>query len=190
MRTLLVNSWWSLVLRGLLAFLVGVVTLVWPGITLFALVILFGAYAFVDGVAKHRRRMARGRAARALDPTPAGGIYWNCRRNYNGDLAGDHCAFTCFRGCGVGLSDGGFGDHSSGAASQLHQRRVAFGAQRNRIRHFRRLTYDIPARRRGCDRIVGRRVYVRVRNHISRARIPAARTCKGIRIWRYAGTRA
>lgn len=50
MRTLLANSWWSLALRGLLAIIVGVLTFVWPGITLFALVMLFGAYALVDGV--------------------------------------------------------------------------------------------------------------------------------------------
>lgn len=50
MKTSLVSSWWSLVLRGLIAILAGVVTFVWPGITLFALVILFGAYAFADGV--------------------------------------------------------------------------------------------------------------------------------------------
>jgi uncharacterized membrane protein HdeD (DUF308 family) len=36
-------------LRGVTAILFGVLALVWPGITVFALVIVFGAYALVDG---------------------------------------------------------------------------------------------------------------------------------------------
>ena len=50
MNLLLVHSWWSLVIRGLLAILVGILTFAWPGITLAALVLLFGAYALIDGV--------------------------------------------------------------------------------------------------------------------------------------------
>ena len=46
----LARNWWSLVLRGLLGIAVGVLTFLWPGITLAALVIVFAAYAFVDGV--------------------------------------------------------------------------------------------------------------------------------------------
>lgn len=46
----LAKNWWSLVIRGLVALMVGVVAFVWPGITLAALVILFGAYALIDGV--------------------------------------------------------------------------------------------------------------------------------------------
>jgi uncharacterized membrane protein HdeD (DUF308 family) len=44
------RNWWSLVIRGLLAFAVGVIAIGWPGITLAALVLLFGAYALLDGV--------------------------------------------------------------------------------------------------------------------------------------------
>jgi uncharacterized membrane protein HdeD (DUF308 family) len=50
MRTSLAKSWWSLVIRGAVAILLGLVTFLWPGITLSALVLLFGAYALIDGV--------------------------------------------------------------------------------------------------------------------------------------------
>lgn len=50
LATQLANNWWVVALRGVLALLFGVALLVWPGPGLAALVILFGAYAFVDGV--------------------------------------------------------------------------------------------------------------------------------------------
>lgn len=43
-------SWWSLVLRGLAGLAFGILSLVAPGISLAALVLCFGAYAFVDGI--------------------------------------------------------------------------------------------------------------------------------------------
>jgi uncharacterized membrane protein HdeD (DUF308 family) len=57
---LLVRNWGTVLLRGLLAVLFGLVTLFVPGVSLVVLVLLYGAYAFVDGilaiVAAFRRR--------------------------------------------------------------------------------------------------------------------------------------
>jgi len=49
LQTLTAN-WWALALRGLVAVLFGLLTFFLPGITLVTLVLLFGAYALVDGV--------------------------------------------------------------------------------------------------------------------------------------------
>ncbi len=46
----LIRYWWVLVLRGIFALIFGLIALVWPGLTLAALVILFGAYSFADGI--------------------------------------------------------------------------------------------------------------------------------------------
>lgn len=42
--------WSSLLFRGIVSILFAIVAFAWPGITLAALTLLFGAYAFVDGV--------------------------------------------------------------------------------------------------------------------------------------------
>lgn len=46
----LARNWWVILLRGILALIFGVLTFVWPGITLAVLVALYGAFALVDGV--------------------------------------------------------------------------------------------------------------------------------------------
>lgn len=47
---ILARNWWAMALRGLFAVIFGIVAIVWPGLTLSALIIIFGAYALVDGV--------------------------------------------------------------------------------------------------------------------------------------------
>jgi uncharacterized membrane protein HdeD (DUF308 family) len=49
MRPLL-GSWKRLAVQGTAAVIFGLATLVWPHVTLWALVLLWGAFAFVDGV--------------------------------------------------------------------------------------------------------------------------------------------
>ena len=50
MLGVLARNWWTLLIRGIAAVVFGVLAFAWPGATIVALVILFGAYAFVDGV--------------------------------------------------------------------------------------------------------------------------------------------
>lgn len=45
----LAKNWWLIMLRGICAVLFGLLAFVWPGVTLVTLVLLYGAYAFVDG---------------------------------------------------------------------------------------------------------------------------------------------
>jgi uncharacterized membrane protein HdeD (DUF308 family) len=55
---LLTRNWWLVALRGVLAILFAVLTLVWPGVTLVALILLWGIYAIVDGVSSIALGMA------------------------------------------------------------------------------------------------------------------------------------
>lgn len=43
------HNWGMMAFRGIIAIIFGIIALVWPGITLIALVYLFAAYALVDG---------------------------------------------------------------------------------------------------------------------------------------------
>jgi uncharacterized membrane protein HdeD (DUF308 family) len=49
MVMVLARNWWALVLRGFFDVLFGIAAFVWPGITLAVLVLLYGAFALVDG---------------------------------------------------------------------------------------------------------------------------------------------
>ncbi len=46
----LARAWYWIVLRGLFAVLFGIFAFIWPGITLAALVLVWGVYAIADGV--------------------------------------------------------------------------------------------------------------------------------------------
>jgi uncharacterized membrane protein HdeD (DUF308 family) len=63
------QNWWALALRGIVAILFGIAAFMLPGLILWALVALFGAYALVDGilsVIESYRRDVRGERWLAL----------------------------------------------------------------------------------------------------------------------------
>jgi uncharacterized membrane protein HdeD (DUF308 family) len=68
MLALLARYWWVVALRGAAAVLFGLLALVWPTITLTALVLLFGAYALVDGVMALGVAIFGGRGAEGRRP--------------------------------------------------------------------------------------------------------------------------
>lgn len=49
-RTSLLNQWWALIVRGVLAILFGIAAITWPRVTLVALLALFAAFAIADGI--------------------------------------------------------------------------------------------------------------------------------------------
>lgn len=44
------HNWWMVLVRGVAAVLFGILTFVWPHITLLTLIVLFGFYALIDGI--------------------------------------------------------------------------------------------------------------------------------------------
>jgi uncharacterized membrane protein HdeD (DUF308 family) len=50
MLEILSRYWWAVALRAVAAVVFGIVAVIWPDVTLGVLVLLFGAYALVDGV--------------------------------------------------------------------------------------------------------------------------------------------
>jgi uncharacterized membrane protein HdeD (DUF308 family) len=50
MAAIMVGNWWALALRGVVAILFALIAFFLPGVTAAALILLFGAYALVDGV--------------------------------------------------------------------------------------------------------------------------------------------
>jgi uncharacterized membrane protein HdeD (DUF308 family) len=50
MLEVLTRNWWTLVVRGLVAILFGIIVLIAPGITLKNMLFFFGAFALVDGI--------------------------------------------------------------------------------------------------------------------------------------------
>jgi len=50
MLAIYTESWWAMVLRGIVAIAFGLLAFIWPHITITVLVLFWGAYALVDGI--------------------------------------------------------------------------------------------------------------------------------------------
>lgn len=59
----LARNWWLILLRGVCAVIFGVLTFIWPGVTLLTLVLLYGAYALIDGAIAIWAAIVGGEAA-------------------------------------------------------------------------------------------------------------------------------
>jgi uncharacterized membrane protein HdeD (DUF308 family) len=59
----LAKKWWLVLLRGIVSVLFGIVAFIWPGLTLFTLVLFYGAFALVDGVIALASAFGKERAA-------------------------------------------------------------------------------------------------------------------------------
>jgi len=60
----LARNWWLILLRGICAMVFGVLTFIWPGVTLLTLVLFYGAFALADGI------FALSAAVTGNTPTP------------------------------------------------------------------------------------------------------------------------
>lgn len=77
------NNWWLMLVRGICAVIFGILAFGWPNITLFSLVILFGAYVLADGILR-LISVARGRR----DRKSSASLWWLLVAGFAGILAG------------------------------------------------------------------------------------------------------
>jgi uncharacterized membrane protein HdeD (DUF308 family) len=70
----LAQYWWTFALRGVLAILLGVIAFILPGVTLLALLSLFAAYLFLDGVFAIISAVRAMRARRSFWPLVLEGV--------------------------------------------------------------------------------------------------------------------
>ena len=68
----LCKNWWLLLLRGIAGITFGLLTFVWPGMTLLTLVLFYGAFALVDGLLAIAAAVMGGAPARG-DGSPSSG---------------------------------------------------------------------------------------------------------------------
>ena len=59
MITALARKWWVLLINGLCAIAFGLMAFAWPGVTLVALIFLFGLYCLIDGITAIMASVAR-----------------------------------------------------------------------------------------------------------------------------------
>ena len=134
MVIVLARNWWALALRGLFAVLFGIMAFAWPGITLAVLVLLYGAFALVDGIFA---------IAAAVVGRPRGMPWWALLLegvlgiavgDHDVRLAGDHGAGAALPDRGLGRRHGRLRDRRGHPAPQGDPRRMAARPERDPVR--------------------------------------------------------
>jgi uncharacterized membrane protein HdeD (DUF308 family) len=74
MGAALTRDWWVVLMRGIVAVLFGLVAFIWPGITLLALIFLFGIYAIVDGILSFGEAFSAGQRGQSWVWPVIGGV--------------------------------------------------------------------------------------------------------------------
>ena len=131
MVIVLARNWWALALRGLFAVLFGIAAFALPGITLGALVLLYGAYAFVDGVFAITAAAGRPHRGRALVGLAGRGPLRYRRGGLDDVLARDHRTGAALHDLRLGRRHGRPRDRRGHPAPQGDPGRVAARSERN-----------------------------------------------------------
>ena len=148
MLAYLARYWWLLAVRGAAGVLCGLLALLWPGVTLAALVVLFGAYALVDGVLEPTLAFRRGSPCRRR-PRVAGPAR---RARYLGrdsrpHLARVHCRRTAACRGGPVARDRGLPDRRRHPAPPRDRQRMVPRLGRSNLGAVRQLRVRQPGPR-------------------------------------------
>ena len=173
MVMVLARNWWALVLRGFFDVLFGITAFVWPGITLAVLVLLYGAFALVDGsfaIAAVLVGRTRGMPSWALLVEGLAGIAVGAITFF---WPGITAARLAFPDRGLGRRHGRLRDRRGRTAPQGDPRRTVAGLERGSIRRDRRGLGRQSRRRALGDLLDDRNLRDHLRRPLHRSRFPA-----------------
>ena len=130
----LARNWWVVLLRGVAGIIFGLATFFAPEISLTALVLVFGAYAFLDGVLALISAIRRRGATDHWWLLVTRGSDGRSRGSPDFRLAGYYGPRAALPDRRLGIGNRRVGDRRGHPAAQGHHRRVAARVDRDRIR--------------------------------------------------------
>ena len=165
----LAKCWWLLLLRGIAAIVFGVLAFIWPGLTLVTLVLLYGAFALVDGVLSLVAAFTgstKGPNLVARRGRPPGHRCWCCDisvARHNRDPAG--IVYRC-----LGIGTWHLRDYRRDPTAEGDRQRMDADPRRRALGNFRRDYSHCPGDRRARPGLGHRRLFNRVWHLIRRTR--------------------
>ena len=147
MLGLVTRDWWVFAIRGIAALTFGILAFIWPETTLTVLVLLFGAYVLVDGVAllvalvrgdALARRHAWAVAIMGVLGIVVGVVTFAC--------AGPDGPVAALPRCLLGDRDGHVPGHRGHRPPARARWRVLDGTRRRRLDRLRRAARRLPGR--------------------------------------------